>query len=107
MAVFWDVAPCSLVEVGRCFRGANCLHHQGKLWSISTRLHNANGFLGHGGHPDWLPLFENVKDSQTTTTCRAVRTVLKDWFAASIRKLPERWQQCMGLSGEYAQCAEV
>jgi hypothetical protein len=27
MAVFWVVAPCSLVEVYRCFRGACCLHH--------------------------------------------------------------------------------
>jgi hypothetical protein len=26
MAVFWDVAPCSLVEVYRRFRGASCLH---------------------------------------------------------------------------------
>jgi hypothetical protein len=28
MAVFWVVAPCSLVEVYRSFRGAYCLHHQ-------------------------------------------------------------------------------
>jgi hypothetical protein len=27
--VFWDVAPCSHVEVDRRFRGAYCLHHQG------------------------------------------------------------------------------
>jgi hypothetical protein len=27
--VFWDVAPCSLTEVYRLFRGAYCLHHQG------------------------------------------------------------------------------
>jgi hypothetical protein len=26
--VFWDVAPCSHVEVDQCFRGAYCLHHQ-------------------------------------------------------------------------------
>jgi hypothetical protein len=26
---FWDVAPCSLVEVYRRFRGACCLHYQG------------------------------------------------------------------------------
>jgi hypothetical protein len=26
MAVFWVVAPCSLVEVYRRFRGADCLH---------------------------------------------------------------------------------
>jgi hypothetical protein len=29
MAVFWVVAPCSLVEVNRRSRGACCLHHQG------------------------------------------------------------------------------
>jgi hypothetical protein len=28
MAVFWVVAPCSLVEVYRRFRGICCLHHQ-------------------------------------------------------------------------------
>jgi hypothetical protein len=28
MTVFWDVAPCSLVEVYRRFRGACYLHHQ-------------------------------------------------------------------------------
>jgi hypothetical protein len=27
--VFWDVPPCSLVEVHRHFRGACCLHQQG------------------------------------------------------------------------------
>jgi hypothetical protein len=29
MAVFWVVAPCSLVEVYKRFRGPCCLHHQG------------------------------------------------------------------------------
>jgi hypothetical protein len=29
MAVFWVVAPCSLVEVYQSFRGPCCLHHQG------------------------------------------------------------------------------
>jgi hypothetical protein len=28
MTVFWDVAPCDLVEVYRRFKGACCLHHQ-------------------------------------------------------------------------------
>jgi hypothetical protein len=28
MAVFWDVAPYSLVEIDRRFRCAYCLHHQ-------------------------------------------------------------------------------
>jgi hypothetical protein len=29
MAVFWVVAPCSLVEVYQRFRGSCCLHHHG------------------------------------------------------------------------------
>jgi hypothetical protein len=29
MAVVWNVAPCSLVEIDRRFRGAYCPHHQG------------------------------------------------------------------------------
>jgi hypothetical protein len=29
MAVFWFVAPCSLVEVYQRFRGPCCLHRQG------------------------------------------------------------------------------
>jgi hypothetical protein len=29
MAVFWDVAPCSLVHIKPRFRGAYCLHHKG------------------------------------------------------------------------------
>jgi hypothetical protein len=28
MTAFWDMAPCSLVEVDRCFRGTYCLHQQ-------------------------------------------------------------------------------
>jgi hypothetical protein len=35
MAVFWVVAPCSLVEVYQRFRGPCCLPHQG------VRLHGA------------------------------------------------------------------
>jgi hypothetical protein len=39
MTAFRDVAPCSLVEVDGCFRGAYCLHLQG--WATATRLHGA------------------------------------------------------------------
>jgi hypothetical protein len=46
MAVFWVVAPCSLVDVYRRFRGPCFLHHQGRpddgdskdLWDIGTHL---------------------------------------------------------------------
>jgi hypothetical protein len=29
MEAIWDIAPCSLFEVVRRFRGTFCLHHQG------------------------------------------------------------------------------
>jgi hypothetical protein len=29
VAIFWDIAPSSLVEIDRRFRGAYCLHRQG------------------------------------------------------------------------------
>jgi hypothetical protein len=37
MAVFWFVAPCSLVEVYQRFRGLCCLYHQG---DVPTRRYN-------------------------------------------------------------------
>jgi cytochrome c oxidase subunit IV len=46
MAVFWDVvAPCSLVDTDKYFRGANCLHHhpddsyQTTWWYIPVDSH--------------------------------------------------------------------
>jgi hypothetical protein len=34
MAVFWVLAPCSLVEVYQSFRGPCCIHHQGHEYLI-------------------------------------------------------------------------
>jgi hypothetical protein len=36
MAVFWVLAPCSLVEIYQRFRGPCCLHHQGDDYSSET-----------------------------------------------------------------------
>jgi hypothetical protein len=44
MAVFWALAPCSLVEVNQRFRGPCRLHHQGDdggskdLWKVGKLL---------------------------------------------------------------------
>jgi hypothetical protein len=38
MTVFWDVAPCSLVEVYRRFRCAHCLHHQGDETTRTSKM---------------------------------------------------------------------
>jgi hypothetical protein len=44
MTLFWDVAPCSLVDIRRRFTGFYCLHHQGKAYlklrALSVRLHD-------------------------------------------------------------------
>jgi hypothetical protein len=39
MAVFWDVAPCSSVQIYRCYRGACCFHHQGDDLPHCTSQH--------------------------------------------------------------------
>jgi hypothetical protein len=51
IAVFWDVAHCSLVEIYWCFRSDYCLHRQGDdvggskgVWNVrstATKLHGA------------------------------------------------------------------
>jgi hypothetical protein len=40
MTIFWDVVPCSLVEVYRHFRGACCLHYQGDIVSTCETFVN-------------------------------------------------------------------
>jgi hypothetical protein len=39
MAVFWDVAPCSLIYVFRRFRGAYCPHYHGMWHNIPEDSH--------------------------------------------------------------------
>jgi hypothetical protein len=50
MAVFWVVAPCSLVEVYQRFRGPCCLHHQGDR---SSALQPRRQPSSHS--PPWKP----------------------------------------------------
>jgi hypothetical protein len=46
MIVFWDVAPCSLVDIDWRFRGVYCLHHRYRpgdggskhLWNVGQFL---------------------------------------------------------------------
>jgi hypothetical protein len=32
ITAFWNIAPCSVVEVARRFRGMHCLHHHSSPW---------------------------------------------------------------------------
>jgi hypothetical protein len=38
MTVFWDITPCSLFDIERCFGAAYCLHHQERLSFIVVSL---------------------------------------------------------------------
>jgi hypothetical protein len=37
----------------------------------------------------------------------SVRSIPKNWNSAAIQKLPERWQRCTDLGGEYVDSATV
>jgi hypothetical protein len=59
MAVFWVVAPCSLVGVYQRFRGPCCLHHQGDRDLHTHRRENLKSYLIYccmtdGKIPYWL-----------------------------------------------------
>jgi hypothetical protein len=58
----------------------------------------------------WQPhifiIFHNYGGLQSSVL-DFVYTILKEWFAASIRNIPERWQKYTDLSGKYVECVEV
>jgi hypothetical protein len=61
MAVFWVVAPCSLVEVYQRFRGPCCLHHQGDRPEDShLRTHSCENLKSYIA--DAIPTSETEKN---------------------------------------------
>jgi hypothetical protein len=53
--VFWDILPCKMI-VDRGFRGAYCLHHQGRVVKVLLRtldvsLDYLNGWSAGGKQP--------------------------------------------------------
>jgi hypothetical protein len=75
MAVFWVVAPCSLVEIYQHFRGPCCLHHQGDRSETlvnfyqTTRCYNPED----RHHQVMFRLWSSGYD--TTQFCRVVASV--------------------------------
>jgi hypothetical protein len=47
MTVFWYVAPCSLLEIDRRFRGAYCFHHQGDKIALMIEAVNTSKTLAN------------------------------------------------------------
>jgi hypothetical protein len=59
MTVFWDVAPCSLVEIDQYFRGAYCLHHQG-THAGATSQETVTFIIDVGcKYVNWIELFQD------------------------------------------------
>jgi hypothetical protein len=42
ITAFYDIAPCSLIEIDRRFTDAHCLHHQGGEIAQKTVIFNLN-----------------------------------------------------------------
>jgi hypothetical protein len=59
MAVFWVVAPCSLVEVYQRFRGPRCLHHQGDLALVMEAAPSSH-LLASGLNMEAVSFFETL-----------------------------------------------
>jgi hypothetical protein len=48
-----------------------------------------------------------TSDEQERGVRDSVHSVPKHWFAAAIRKLPERWQRCIDVGGDYVEIRAV
>jgi hypothetical protein len=105
MSIFWDVAPCSLVEIDRCFRGAYCLHHQGDVGPTHNRilphsLECVEMFIIS------LPYFRPIEWSLTVCNCfqqysRTFRFTLNS--AMLISPTPVTWC-CSAAEGHVTNC---
>jgi hypothetical protein len=127
-------ATSSHIFVGKSSNGAKANGHRVLVLHDNVRLHTSCqtaqtlpslrfSILPHPPYsPDLAPsgyvLFDKTKDplfscqfpndgDLHSSAHESVCTISKDWFAASVRKLPESWQQCIDLSGEYVECADV
>jgi hypothetical protein len=86
IAVFWVVAPCSLVEVYQRFRGPCCLHHQGDnpedshLLSLRNLLTDIN--TENVSHSRLSASFNtpSVKGTKKGHTHAYWRAVLLEWL---------------------------
>jgi hypothetical protein len=67
MKVFWNIAPCSLVEIDRWFRDAYCLH-QLPGGGDSKHLWNVGQFL-----PDYMTQYPRRQSSSRKTVLKDVK----------------------------------
>jgi hypothetical protein len=98
MTVFWDVAPWSLVEVFRRFRGACCLHHQGDLMmeTASTSETSVNFYQATRWSPWWCKkqaslkcrfTFTRLHGTITQKTVTFIHAAVRTWNLSMIVNL--------------------
>jgi hypothetical protein len=86
MAVFWVVAPCSLVEIYRRFRSACCLHHQGGSYcNITWRESN---YLTNRSEIDWCSLRLRVREEHLmgVSFCSDFHHTVEAQFCSNVNK---------------------
>jgi hypothetical protein len=83
MTAYWDIAPCSLVEVDRRFRGAYSLYHQ----DDRAPPHDSNVYI-IGGIKLQIPKVEwhdvYTKLMKSVTFLKVIREVQMDGHAGTI-----------------------
>jgi hypothetical protein len=86
LTVFWDVAPCSLVEADQCFRGAL------KYWSVSTRLHGATS-------KKTVTFILTAIRTQNLTTDRRFFEALRNMYDGKVGncRYQAAWHKCLKL----------
>jgi hypothetical protein len=95
MAVFWVLAPCSLVEVYRRFRGACCLHHQGDREIGKSFLHK----VIKGVQKNILCSFiQNLGINTNHTTAGDVRKIMHNYVINYVEGFIEVHPNYLSLS---------
>jgi hypothetical protein len=79
MAVFWVVAPCSLVEVYQHFRGPCCLHHQA-LITLMMEAARTSETLVNFYQIAWC---NNPEDSHLRTLCHENLKSYFEWYLSA------------------------
>jgi hypothetical protein len=75
MTVFWDVTPCSLIEIFRRFRGSYLPDYGGSkhIWNVIRFLRATRRNIPEDSHPhDWNK-FQNLQFSwETFSSCKSI-----------------------------------
>jgi hypothetical protein len=110
MAVFWVIAPCSLVEVYQYFRGTCCLHHHGSspfsfgaengdsmfLWNVGIYLQVHTALQSRR-----QTLTTHIQMTNWSTKC--LTRILKEILAGVMKHFQWQLQTAFDSGGSYTE----